>query len=64
MKEANYWPGTNIVKSTNNAFTWWMKEGDSIMTKDRTHIRSANGTRSRRTNDPLPINMRIFKVKK
>ena len=22
-----YWPGTNIVKSENNAFTGWKKEG-------------------------------------
>jgi len=59
-----YWPGTNIVKSENNAFTLWKKKGESVMTNDRTHIRSANGTKSRKTNDPFPINMQIFKVNK
>lgn len=58
-----YWPGTNIVKSQNNVFTDW-KRGDSILSGDTTHIRSRNGTKSRRTNDPLPINMRIYKEKK
>ena len=58
-----YWPGTNIVKSDNNAFTGW-KKGCSIMTNDRSHIRSANGTRSRKTNDPLLAHMQIYKDKK
>jgi hypothetical protein len=58
-----YWPGTNIVKSENNAFTGWKKEG-SVMTNDRTHIRSANGTKSRTINAALPANMQIYKEKK
>ena len=60
----NYWPGTKIVKSADNVFTRWKKEGASVMINDRTHIRSANGTRSRKTNDPLPEHMQIYKVKK
>lgn len=60
----NYWPGTKTVKSAGNAFTTWKKEGESVMTNDRSHIRSANGTRSRKTNDPLPAHMQIYKGKK
>jgi hypothetical protein len=52
------------VKSAGNAFTTWKKEGESVMTNDRSHIRSANGTRSRKTNDPLPAHMQIYKGKK
>lgn len=26
----NYWPGTKIVKSTNNAFTSWKENKDSF----------------------------------
>lgn len=59
-----HWPGTKIVKSTNNAFTKWKEGLPSVMAKDTTHIRSANGTRSRKKNDPLPANMQIYKDKK
>lgn len=30
----NYWPGTKIVKSTNNAFNWQIKPSEVISDKE------------------------------
>ena len=50
-----YWPGTNIVKSTNNAFDW-RKERDSIANSKEfkqsyhsTMVNSGNGAHKNKT---------------
>lgn len=40
----NYWPGTKIIKSENNAFTEW-KQGRSLITTSREWKQSEMSTK-------------------
>ncbi len=43
-----YWNGTNIPKSTDNAFTAWKKPGESVVKKDKSFEKAYAGQQAMR----------------